>query len=69
MTTANSDLLDTEAVARVLGIRPESVTRYKARGDLPQPDMMFGRSPVWRAETIREWMVRRPGRTGRPRKP
>lgn len=68
MTTAPSDLLDTEGVARMLGIAHESVTRYRARGDLPEPDVMLGRSPGWYAATIVEWQAQRPGRTGRPRK-
>lgn len=67
-TAAPSDLLDTEGVAAMLGIARDSVTRYRARGDLPEPDAVFGRSPVWRVATIREWQAQRPGRTGRPRK-
>ncbi|HET6699523.1 MAG TPA: hypothetical protein VFG88_10580 [Nocardioidaceae bacterium] len=61
-------LLDSEGVAALLGVKRESVTRMKARGDLPEPDETFGRSPVWRAATIIEWQAQRPGRTGRPRK-
>lgn len=61
-------LLDSEAVATWLGVKRESVTRMKARGDLPEPDEVFGRSPVWRVSTIIEWQASRPGRTGRPRK-
>lgn len=31
-------------------------------GDLPKPDAIFGRSPVWRESTIERWENRRPGR-------
>lgn len=44
------------------GIRP---------GDFPPPDMRYGRSPVWKASTIKRWAANRPGRGaggGRPRK-
>lgn len=64
----NSNLLDTEAVAALLGITPGSVARYRHRGDLPPPDVMLGRSPGWHEATIREWQATRPGRTGRPPK-
>ena len=31
-------------------------------GDLPPPDKHFGKSPVWRPDTIRAFMANRPGR-------
>lgn len=38
-------------------------------GDLPAPDEIFGRSPVWKRSTINAWLRERPGRGaggGRP---
>lgn len=38
-------------------------------GDLPAPDDVFGRSPVWKRSTINAWLRDRPGRGvggGRP---
>lgn len=38
-------------------------------GDLPKPDEIFGRSPVWKPETIDAWLASRPGQGkggGRP---
>ncbi|MGH3500283.1 MAG: helix-turn-helix transcriptional regulator [Nocardioidaceae bacterium] len=64
----DSDLLDVQGVAAMLGILPSSVHRYRVRGVLPEPDAMLGRSPGWHADTIRAWQQARPGRTGRPRK-
>jgi predicted DNA-binding transcriptional regulator AlpA len=61
-------LLDRAAVASRLGVHPDSITRYGARGDFPEPDATFGRSPAWLPETIDNWQANRPGRTGRPRK-
>lgn len=53
MTTTN--LLDTNGVAEMLGIKPETVRWYSKKKILPAPDRYFGRSPVWNAETVREW--------------
>lgn len=38
-------------------------------GDLPAPDDVYGRSPVWKLSTINRWLRERPGRGaggGRP---
>lgn len=35
-------------------------------GDMPEPDEVFGRSPVWRKSTLLDWHSRRPG-AGRPK--
>jgi predicted DNA-binding transcriptional regulator AlpA len=67
MTDAET-LLDRAAVAARLGVHPDSITRYRGRGDFPEPDATFGRSPAWLPETIDAWQANRPGRTGRPRK-
>lgn len=59
--------LDTAAVADLIGVQADSVRMYlkraKARraegkdtpADLPAPDTMFGRTPVWRRSTIEKW--------------
>jgi predicted DNA-binding transcriptional regulator AlpA len=65
------DLVDTGEVADLLGIAPESVTRYRARGGFPEPLRHFGGSPVWTRAQIAAFIESRPGRGaggGRPRK-
>ena len=42
-------------VAAYLGVAPSTVTAYKARREMPEPDGRVGRSPWWRPETIRAW--------------
>ena len=49
------DLLDTRRVGLLLGIKAETVRKYKKIGLLPDPDEYFGRSPVWRRSTIEAW--------------
>lgn len=80
--TTETTFLTLADVARVIGVGVDSMRVYHQRamrnrrrnapkpGDLPEPDETFGRSPVWSAETITEWINSRPGRGaggGRPR--
>ena len=57
------DLLDTTAVADMLGVKPETVRWYhkkKSKGTtLPPADQYFGRSPVWKKSTIEQWVENR----------
>jgi len=46
--------------ARFLGIARSTWTAYVARHQAPGPDRMFGRSPVWRPATVRDWASSRP---------
>jgi predicted site-specific integrase-resolvase len=48
-------------VAAELGLSPSTVTAYRARGKMPAPDMQYGRTPLWKPETIKAW------RAGSPR--
>ncbi len=49
-------------VAEFLGVRDTTVSTYYLRGQMPQPDNRFARSPVWRPSTVVEWNRQRPGR-------
>jgi len=63
-------LLDTAAVAEMLGVKPATVHQYRHRGTFPAPDATFAGRPGWYATTIREWAATRPGqdwRKGRTR--
>lgn len=44
-------------VAKRIGVKPDTLNRYK----LPPPDVMIGRLPGWRVETIDRWNESRPG--------
>ena len=75
-------LLTLADIAEEIGVTVDSIRVYHQRatknrragterpGDLPEPDDVFGRSPVWHRSTIRRWIDRRPGRgAGGGRKP
>lgn len=70
MRSEGSRLWDTTAVAERLGVKPETVSSYLARGMMPAPDGRYGRAPVWREDTVEAWIASRPGMGNRtPRKP
>lgn len=58
-------LLDTDAVAQMLGVKAETVRWYSKhrtarQPHFPKPDERFGRTPVWKQSTIEEWVAARP---------
>lgn len=59
-----ADQLTTADVAKLAGITPASVRRYRVRGVLPEPDGMLGSTPWWYRHTITAWLEvrRQPGR-------
>lgn len=42
-------------VATHIKVEPSTVTSYRARGQMPEPDGYMGRTPWWWADTIRAW--------------
>lgn len=56
----STDLLDVSAVAELAGVSVASIYTYLTRGTIPEPDLRFGRSPVWRRRTIEKWLASRP---------
>jgi predicted DNA-binding transcriptional regulator AlpA len=51
----NDSLLDVNAVAALLVVKPSTVRSYHKRGQMPKADHYFGRSPVWNKGTIEGW--------------
>ena len=64
--------LDMRAAAEHLGVKYETVCRYRSvNPSFPAPDVTVGQSPAWYAPTLDAWQAARPGRGvggGRPRK-
>lgn len=51
-------LLDSQAVADLIGVELETIYQYKTRGKMPKP-YFGGRSPLWDQKTIERWDQRR----------
>ena len=41
-----------------LGVSRRTLERERSAGRFPKPDPTVGRMPLWRPETIREWIER-----------
>ena len=57
--------LTSTQVAELLGVSRKTISSYKARNQMPQPDRQYGRTPLWRYSTIEQWRseLRTPIRT------
>lgn len=42
-------------VAELCGVSKNTISAYKARGQMPPPDKEFGRTPMWSIKTIEAW--------------
>jgi predicted DNA-binding transcriptional regulator AlpA len=49
-------------VAQGLGVSRRSLERERAAGRFPPPDLTIGRMPLWRLESVREWVEEGGGR-------
>jgi hypothetical protein len=72
MADPNADYWTVADIADHWGVTPQTVRTYRSRkrGELPEPDKVFGRSPVWKPSTIIGFV--RPGqgaRTDLPERP
>ena len=54
-------------IAAHIRVKPDTVRSYRKHALLPPPDLVEGGGPYWFADTIRAWVVRRPGNRGRHR--
>jgi predicted DNA-binding transcriptional regulator AlpA len=45
-----------DELARTLGISRRAIERERSAGRFPKPDLIIGRMPLWRPETIRAWI-------------
>lgn len=63
-----ADWWTTSDVAAYLGVRVGTISAYRARNQMPEPDMTVGRTHMWRPARIVAWHEARPrpGVGGRP---
>ena len=62
---SNADYWTVADIAEHWGVTPQTIRTYRSRkrGELPEPDNVFGRSPVWKPATIINFQ--RPGQGAR----
>lgn len=46
-------------IERALGYAPGALRSIRAKGMFPAPDQQYGRTPLWRKETIDQWAITR----------
>ena len=45
-----------DEVSRALGVSRRAIERERSAGRFPKPDLVIGRMPLWKPETIRAWV-------------
>ncbi len=45
-----------DEVADSLGMSRRAIERERSAGRFPAPDAHFGKAPLWRPETVRDWL-------------
>jgi predicted DNA-binding transcriptional regulator AlpA len=50
-----------DEVSDSLGMSRRAIERERSAGRFPAPDLHIGKAPLWRPETIREWLASKKG--------
>lgn len=59
----SNNLIGIAGIAKLIGLTPGTVKVMRARGDLPEPDVVVdGRTKLWWESTILAWDDARPKR-------
>ena len=45
-----------DELADALGVSRRTIERERSAGRFPRPDLTIGKMPLWRVETIRQWV-------------
>ena len=52
-------LLSRRDVAELLGLNVETIKYHRATGGMPAPDYIVDQKPLWRRDTIDQWIATR----------
>jgi predicted DNA-binding transcriptional regulator AlpA len=52
-------LLSRRDVAELMGLGIETIKTHRARGNMPDADYVIDDKPLWRRETIDQWIATR----------
>ena len=55
MATKTLDLVGVTEIAEMFGVNRVTVGKWRAAGDLPEPDAFLPKRPLWRRSTIERW--------------
>jgi predicted DNA-binding transcriptional regulator AlpA len=48
-------LLDQKSLARLLGLNPKTIARWRSGGKIPQPFLLVANRPYWTSQQIEQW--------------
>jgi predicted DNA-binding transcriptional regulator AlpA len=51
------EILDSQAVANMVGFTLSTIHTYHSRGNMPPADLYLGDNPGWYESTIRQWIA------------
>ena len=52
-------LLSRRDVAELMGLNVETIKYHRGRGSMPEPDHVIDDKPLWRRDTIDQWIATR----------
>ena len=52
-------LLSRRDVAELMGLNVETIKYHRAGGTMPDPDCVIDQKPLWRRDTIDQWIAER----------
>ncbi len=52
-------LLSRRDVAELMGLNVETIKYHRGTGNMPDPDYLVDQKPLWRRDTIDQWIARR----------
>ena len=52
-------LLSRRDVAELLGLNVETIKYHRGRSSMPEPDYVIDQKPLWRRDTIDQWIATR----------
>ena len=55
MSSKSEPLLTLGEIAEMIGVKANTVSAYISRGQMPEPDKRYGRTPLWKLSTIKKW--------------
>lgn len=64
--TKTAKMLTTAEVAKLAGVKVQTIRCYRCRGTFIEPFAYIGSTPVWRLSDVRRWIANKPG-IGRPK--